>query len=43
MSDLEQRKNTMRKVALFKCILGHIYGIMTALAELYIGEKVSLR
>ena len=32
-----------RKVVLYKCILAHIVGIVTALAELHIGEKVNLR
>ena len=42
MSGLEERKNTMRKVELFRCILRHITGIVAALAELCIGEKVDL-
>ena len=32
-----------RKVVLYKSILAHIVGIVTALAELHIGEKVNLR
>ena len=32
-----------RQLALYRSIISHIVGIMTALAELHLGEKVSLR
>jgi hypothetical protein len=32
-----------RRIALYRSIISHIVGIVTAIAELHLGEKVSLR
>ena len=41
--NLEKRGHRRRQVALYRSIISHIVGIITAVAELHIGEKVSLR
>lgn len=40
---IEKRKKLNRKIALYRSIISHVVGIITAVAELHLGVKVSLK